>query len=99
MNANTYCNGQKARQSALSHQHSAGWQRASAVHRALNWVAYSPFRGAEWRNDQARQAIVAFFLVPLCPSFSLTSVAAMHCLVAQRHGFRPRRSTPLESLC
>ena len=45
-------------------------------------------------TSQARQAMVVRFLVPLCPSESLTSVAAIHCLVAscpEKGQARPRR--------
>jgi len=33
-------------------------------------------------EDEARQAIVALTLVPLCPFYSMTSVATIRCLVA-----------------
>jgi hypothetical protein len=44
-------------------------------------------------TSHARQAMVVRFLVPLCPSESLTSVAAIHCLVAscpEKGQARPR---------
>ena len=44
-------------------------------------------------TSQARQAMVVRFLVPLCPSESLISVAAIHCLVAscpEKGQARPR---------
>src|SRR5471030_2174907 len=45
-------------------------------------------------GSHARQAMVVFPLVPLCPSQSMTSVAAMECLVAsgpEKGQARPRR--------
>jgi hypothetical protein len=44
-------------------------------------------------------AMIAVRLVPLCPSKSLISVAAVHCLVARLRSEKRPISTPLESLC
>src|SRR5258708_34622123 len=44
-------------------------------------------------------AMIAVCLVPLCPSESLISVAAVHCLVARLRSEKRPISTPLESLC
>jgi hypothetical protein len=44
-------------------------------------------------------AMIEVYLVPLCPSESLISVAAVHCLVARLRSEKRPISTPLESLC
>jgi len=90
------CGGKKCERSAAFTPISAKfWARLLRVHSAGNL-----HQQAETIADSAEPsstAMVATVLVPLCPSESLTSVVAVHCLVASWPCKRPS-STPPGSL-